>query len=134
VGLTSAMLAISLDGKAQVTTNATLNYEAQNTYQLSITVTVLGLSTTGVLSVNVIDVNEPLIITNLPKTINVAAASTSAGDQVDNYIFRTELSKVADRCVILTTSLLDVLLLLAFARRMENLSSTSAGSFIFDNS
>lgn len=134
MGLTSAMLAISLDGKAQVTTNATLNYEAQNTYQLSITVTVLGLSTTGVLSVNVIDVNEPLIITNLPKTINVAAASTSAGDQVDNYIFRTELSKVADRCVILTTSLLDVLLLLAFARRMENLSSTSAGSFIFDNS
>lgn len=132
--MTSAMLAISLDGKAQVTTNATLNYEAQNTYQLSITVTVLGLSTTGVLSVNVIDVNEPLIITNLPKTINVAAASTSAGDQVDNYIFRTELSKVADRCVILTTSLLDVLLLLAFARRMENLSSTSAGSFIFDNS
>lgn len=134
MGLTSAMLAISLDGKAQVTTNATLNYEAQNTYQLSITVTVLGLSTTGVLSVNVIDVNEPLIITNLPKTINVAAASTSAGDQVDNYIFRTELSKVADRCVILTTSLLEVLLLLAFARRMENLSSTSAGSFIFDNS
>lgn len=62
--------------------SGTIDYEVQSVYQLTITVTGLGLSTSKVLTVNVIDVNEAHNISNLPASITVPAPSTAADTEV----------------------------------------------------
>lgn len=62
--------------------SGTIDYEVQSVYQLTITVTGLGLSTSKVLTVNVIDVNEAHNIPNLPASITVPAPSTAADTEV----------------------------------------------------
>lgn len=72
------------DGLAEiyVADGKMLDYETQSVYALSISVTGLGLTTDSTLTVNIIDVNEPHNFTNLPNSVDVSAASTSAGDEV----------------------------------------------------
>lgn len=72
-----------------VTTTAGLDFES--VIQHVITVDVIGLSQvveTEVLTVDVVDVNEPHDINNLPNTTIVDCAVTAAGDYVAirNYI------------------------------------------------
>ena len=55
-----------------------LDYETTQSYELNITVEdSSGLSSTGILSVNVINVQEPPVITNLPDTVSVSEGAVN---------------------------------------------------------
>ena len=61
-----------------------LDFETQREHILPIRVTGLGQSSESTLTVKVIDLNEPHLITNLPFTTSVNAETAMIGDEVDS--------------------------------------------------
>ena len=59
-----------------------LDYDGQAVYTIPVTVEGLGLTTTKPLTINIVSVNEPHEVINLPDVVNISAATVKAGDQV----------------------------------------------------
>ena len=69
---------LSLFYLGQIVVSPGLDYETAQSYELNITVEdSSGLSSTGILSVNVINVQEPPVITNLPDTVSVSEGAVN---------------------------------------------------------
>lgn len=82
VRVNSAARLYSDEAEIRVTNPLGLNYEAQNQYNISVTVTGLGRTITSTLAVNVVDANEPHVIDSSTTAVSVDASAKFEHDEV----------------------------------------------------
>ena len=68
--------------KGQIKVLNALEFDHQPTYTVPVIVEGHGISTTEVLTINIIDTNDPHSISNLPEFIQISAATVKARDTV----------------------------------------------------